>query len=580
MARVNRARRILDRFKEMKAEKQNWLPLFQLCAEYVHHRKQGFTTNITQGQPQTDQVFDDTAANANALMAASLIGALWPNGAKTFRISIPFGMEEELGEETEEVKDYYQFVTKQMATFMDNPKSGFVTALEEYMLDQGSFGTSGIKIEDQEDDFEVPLAYRAVDAKMLYIDEGANGFVDTIYLENEYSVRQLVEKYGYENVSSKWQKAFDNNDCKTKIKVLQAIEPRFERDAAGFGVQDMPYASIHIDEETEKILKESGFLELPVAVTRFYKAMGEKYGRSPAMNALPSILEANSLGQAWLIAVEKMLDPPLAVYDDGTMGGGTIDTSARGLNVINVNGRISTGHKPIEPLWLVGDLRWTAERRTELAEVIKNHFFQDRLLDLNNEQRMTLGEANIRNGLRGQTLNPVYSRQMAELFVPIIDTTFAKLRRRGFLGVIPDSTQEQEFLARGIIPRYIPEAVVRRMVSGQEVYRIEFISPATRIMQAEEVDGTNMLLQTAIELSGVKPESLDVIDVDWALRRIQELGGAAREAINSSETIRKIRQQRQQLAEAQMQLEAARSGSETARNVGQAVSSMSGGQAA
>jgi hypothetical protein len=99
-------------------------------------------------------------------------------------------------------------------------------------------------------------------------------------------------------------------------------------------------------------------------------------------------------------------------------------------------------------------------------------------------------------------------------------------------------------------------------------------------MQAEEVDGTNMLLQTAIELSGVKPESLDVIDVDWALRRIQELGGAAREAINSSETIRKIRQQRQQLAEAQMQLEAARSGSETARNVGQAVSSMSGGQAA
>ncbi len=84
----------------MKKEKQNWLPLYQLCAEYVMSRKQGFTVERTPGEIQTDHIFDDSAPNANSLMAASLIGAMWPNGAKSFRIGMPIGMEEDLGGET------------------------------------------------------------------------------------------------------------------------------------------------------------------------------------------------------------------------------------------------------------------------------------------------------------------------------------------------------------------------------------------------------------------------------------------------------------------------------------------------
>lgn len=575
MAVQHRARKILDRFKAMKADKANWLNLYQDCAEYVMSRKQGFTGDQPQGQIQTDHIFDDTAPKANSLMAASIIGALWPNGAKSFRIGMPMGLEEELGGETEEVKRYYQFVTQRMAEFMDNPKAGFITALEEYMLDQGAFGISGISIEDNLDDYEVPLSYQAVDAKQLHIAEGKNGFVNTIYIHKEFTIRQLIEEYGWDGIAKKWRDAYQaDGDCKTKVKVLQAIEPRLEFDPYGFGVKNMPFASIHIDMDTEKIMRESGFHELPVAVARFWKAMGEVYGRSPAMQALPSIREANATGEAWILAMEKTLDPPLLVMDDGSLGGGIIDTGPGAIVVAAVSGRIGN-QRPIEPLFIVGDLQWTAVRRKELEEIIKDHFFIDRLLDMNNEERMQNPEVYIRNQMRGQTLNTTYSRQQGELFVPVIETTFNKLFRRGLLGVIPGSEQELELVQRGVIPRYIPEAIVRRMATGQEVYKIEFISPASRIMQSEELTGIQNMLALTAQMAQVNPEALDILDLDWTLRRVQELEGAPRETIRSTEMIQKMRQQRAEMQQAMLQQEQMRQTSETARNMGQAVSSVS-----
>lgn len=568
----SKAERVLDRLANFKAEKSNWLPRYQLCAEYIMANKQGFTNKKNPGDPLTDQIYDDTAPNANALMTAALLGALWPNGAKSFRLGIPYGMEDELGGDTEECKDYYQWVTKTMASYMDNPKSGLNVALEEYMLDQGAFGISGIIGEDQDDDWEVPIAYRAVDAKSLYVAEGKNGFINTIYIEREYTIRQLVEKYGLENVNVKHREMFSAGK-EQKVAVLQAIEPRMEADPYAPGVKNAPFASIHIDIANKKILLESGFHELPCAITRFWKAMGETYGRCPGMNAMPSILEANALGEAWSLAVEKTLDPSLLVMDDGSMGNSVIDTSPGGITVVSVSGRIGASHDPIKPLFLVGDLQWTAARRTEINQVIKNHFYQDRLLDMNNSERMQNPEVAIRNELRGQTLNTVYARQMSELFVPLIETTFNKLNRRGLLGVIQGSPKDLELQRQGITPKYIPDAVVERMKQGREVYRIEFISPATRIMQADEMKGLEHLITSTVTVAPVNPSVMDILDWDWIYRRMQELDGSPREAVNSVEKIRKIRSDRQALAQQQADAAAAQQTSETARNLGQAASS-------
>lgn len=581
MRKSPKAESVLAQFALAKKERMTWDSLFQLCAEYVMTRKQWFTGERAQAEIQTDHLYDDTASIANHTMAAALIGALWPNGAKSFRVEMPTGMEEELGDETEEVKNYYQFVTRTMVEVMDNPKAGLQTALEEHMLDQGGFGTSGIMVDDG-DDYTTPLFYRALDAKKLYIEEGKNGFVDTIYVLTRMTLHQLVAEYGLDNIAAERRKMYlDGKHGEEKVEVLQAIAPRIDANPYKYGVQDMPFASIHIDVGMTKIMRESGMLELPCAIARFWKSMGETYGRCPAMNALPSIFEANALGEAWTLAVEKTLDPALLVMDDGTMGSGTIDTSPRGITVVSVSGRMSSSQPPIQPLFLVGDLQWTAVRRNELAEIIRQHWMLDKLATLDSEQRMQNPEFFYRAKMAGQVAGPVYSRQYAELFTPLIEITFNKLRRKGLLGVAPGSPQEQELLSRGIIPRYIPEAVLRRMLSGQEVYKINFISPATRIMQAEELQGIEHLLTTSANLAPLHPSILDHINWEWTMRRVQELDGAPKEAIVSFERLKQIQQQKAEQQQQMMELEAQRSQSETARNMGQAVSSISGtGEAA
>lgn len=570
---LDRTQHIINRYEEYKREKIVWYPLYELIGKWVMTRKQHFQTEPIPGEMLNSQVDDDTAINALTIMASTFVGTLWPNGAKTIRISPPFGLEAEMGLETDEVKDYYEFVTRQMVYYMDHPKAGFVAALEEYFIDQGAFGTSGIFTEEIEDD-DSPLSYRAVDVKSSCIDENKSGFVDTVFTERIYTLRQMVDEYGFDILHEDWKELYANGDVTTKVKVLQVIEPRRVKDPYAFGNKAMDIASIHIDLSKKKVLRESGYLELPIAVGRFTRAIGEKYGRSPAMAALPSILEINAIREASILAVEKQLDPPLLVRNDGSMGGGRIDTSPGGVTVVSESGRVNGTSKPIEPLFLVGELQSTMTRITELTEIIKNHFFQDRLLDLNNETRMTLGEANIRNRLRGQTLNTIYSRQMAEVLVPVIERTFNILYRRGLLGAIPGTDMYNQLIEKGVIPKEIPEAVARRIEQNRDVFRIEFISPAMRIMQTEEVEGIEYLTTFTANMAAVKPEALDSLDIDFIVRRVQELSGAPRESVLSTESIKRAREQRQQMQEAMMQQEQMRNESEVARNVGQAASSV------
>ncbi|UKI42835.1 MAG: portal protein [Candidatus Melainabacteria bacterium] len=400
------------------------------------------------------------------------------------------------------------------------------------------------------------------------MDESPDGNIDTIFSEISMSVRNAVKVYGYENLSAKARKDFDNGDIENNIKILHVIEPRLERDKSKKGVKDMPIASIHIEIETRKILKESGMEEMPVFMGRFSKVPGEIYGRSPAMVAMADILEINAVREAISIATEKQLDPPLALYDDGALGAGTIDTSAGALNVFSVTGRLNVG-KPIEPLYTVGELQSSYTHIDTLKETINNHFYLDRLLDFNNETRMTLGEAQLRNALRGQSLGAFYARQENEVITPMIERTFNILLKRGRLGVLSGSQEEIEQLKRGAQPVYIPEALAQRMINGEDFYEITYLSPAKRTMQSEELRGIIETANFAVQVAPASPEIIDNIDFDKLIARVAKLSGAPMELIKDSDTVKKIRDARAKQQEEIAKMEQARQQSEIGRNVAQ-----------
>jgi len=556
----------------MQSNKSVWNDHYQTIGEFVMTRKQQFTTTITPGEFLNRELFDSTGPSANMSSSSILLGMLWPNGAESFRFVAPKGVDNTLAE----VKEYFEKITETQTDIMDNPKARLGVALGEYMPDQTGFGTSGVAIFEQDILGEPPIRYEAWDVKTMYLDEGPDGSIDTIYNYKSMTIRSLVKEYGIENISATSRDAFTKGDAERKVDVLHAIETRIDRERTKFGNKAMPIASIHIEFNDEKILRESGFEEMPVAVARFFKAMKEVYGRSFAMNALPDIIEANVIKEAITIAIEKQMDPPLAVLDDGRLGGGVIDTSAGALNVFNPSGRISSADKMIFPVFTVGELKSAQQLLIDIQNSIMNAFFLDRLLDLNNETRMTLGEAQIRNKIRGDSLGPIFSRQTTELFTPLINRTFNILLKQGLMGVVAGSPEELVLLEQGIEPMYIPDIIVQRMVEGKEAYTIQYISPAARVLKSEEVTGILSTFDFALQNVSIKADMIDNIDADEAIKMYAELVGAPTKLLKIKEQVEAIRDSRNQIAEEREQLDNAREQSEIVRNIGQGQASIQG----
>jgi len=555
---------VLNRNTQLKANKQPWLDLWQLVGEFIHMRRLDFTSSQQPGAFLTREIFDSTAPKAIKTASSSILSMLWPQSVKRFRLKPPADLPE-----TREIKDYYEKVTARQIDVMDNPKAGLPMALDEAILDALSFGTVGVEALKSK---ATKVVYKAWGVKNISIAEGANGFVDTIYTEVCLPVHVIVKEYGLDAVSEKVRGLFNARQFDKEFNILVAIEPRITDDFApvGKGNTGMPFQSVHIEMETKTLLRESGFNEIPMPVARFWKILGEVYGRSPAMDALPSVLESNAIWEAVTLAIEKNLDPPLGVLDDGKLGGGVIDTSAGAVNVFNIAGR--AGEKnPIFPLFAVGEIKQTVSLLETLSQDISDHFFIDRLLDFNNETRMTLGEANIRNRLRNSTLGSIFTRLIAELFSPLIERTFNILFELGEFGVAEGSAEHSVLmLSSDEEPFIIPQDVVKLMASGRNVYDIEYFTPALRIMQAEEANGILQTYDAALLMKNAGMIGIeDNLDGDISIRRISGISGAPSEILRAPKDVEAIREARAEAAAEQQQLEAAKQMAESARNIGQ-----------
>lgn len=568
MAEKPRVKIVKERYNKLYAEKQKWYSMYQLIGEYVLSRKQNFQTAAQPGEFLTELLYSAVAPNANQTMASALIGNLWPNGARSMRIERPRNIPD-----TKENKSYFDEVTNILIDILDAPETGTATALQEYMLDQGAFGISGVQLK-KTGDLTDPLRIFAVNVKNFLIDENKDGFVDTVFLDFEWTARQVVEEYGLSNVSARVREAYESNDISTIFKVVQLIEPRKNAPMQPKRNTEFPFASFHFEFNSEKILRDSGYLTFPTVIARFLKALGEKQGRSPAMFAMPAIMRLNVVWELLMRAGEKKLDPPLYLLDSGALGGDTLDTSPRALNVFNISG---LGEKaPVGQLFDVGNLQDIYPIAEALVNDISQAFFIDRLMDLNNDTKMTLGEAQLRDRMRGEGLNSVFKRQETEFFSRFVSTAFNMLLEEGLLGVVRGSEAEQKILREGLVPLYIPGDVVRAMQKGQKVYTIKYISPASRIMRTEELQGVVQALDITLGAAPAFPGMADNYDPDKLVKKLNELSGVDEEILRDTETIKAIRESRAKMQQEMMQIQQAQVGADVGMKIAQAQSMRQG----
>lgn len=551
----------IDAYNQAKIEKYNFNIHYQVIAEYFLTRKADFTVNFVPGTFLNRDLYDSTGPKAGNVAAGALLGMLWPEESQNVEIvkarNIP---------DTEINRKYFNEVSYRMNKAMSHVECGLSLTLGEYMRDEVFFGTCGVGAFEPSDpnlSEDCMFLFQAWDIKRMVISEGPNGIVNKIWYEREETIANAALEFGVANLSKKSQDLYNQGEIQraTKINILHAIAPRYIRDPDGYSVFDLPVSSIYIELGEKHLIKESGYKRMPVFVGRLMKNIRETYGRAFAMDALPDVLELNAIREMEIIAVEKMLDPPLGVLDDGRLGANTIDTSAGSINVFNITGRIGN-QPPVFPLNTVGDIKPIKDRIEELKQSVADHFMIDRLLDLNNETEMTAFEVNERQKLRAYVLNSLFARQINEVFSPLVHYCFNSLLDRGYLGVMPFSEAHQRALLFGEEVLVIPPDIASAMLRGQQVYDIKYLTPAARMMKAQFASGIITTWKFLNDVAQAQPEIYDVVDEDMSAKLIAEYSGGPSDIIRSDEFIKQIRdaraKQQQQDKQFQQQIEMAK----------------------
>lgn len=557
----------LERLKYYETETTVWKTTWQLVSDFVMQDGANFTSQKQPGELLNEDIFDSTANRCQTILASALGGLLWANGAKsiTFRV-----VNEKLKTDSEAI-EYFGKVRNIVVNEMDDPAAGLAIQHDMYVNSSSGYGTSGVLATRGTKAF---FRFKAVDVQTSYIDENNEGMVDVLYTVCEKTVRQLVQEFGLENLSKRTQELYESNKFDTKVKILYLIEPRKNRDTNKKDNKNMPFVSVYLEIDQKHIIIESGFEEFPGGVSRFYQNQREKYGRSPGIKCLPDVFEINTVRESRTIGREKQLDPPLIVYDDGRLGGGVINTSAGALNVLNVAGRSNSQNNNVQQMFTVGDLRVATEEIEELKEVIAQHFSIDRLLDLNNEVEMTLGEAQLRDRKNSLAMGGFLARHIVEMYTPLVERCFNMLFRAGKLGVIKGSPQHILAQQIGDDVLVIPDSVAKLMGSQEKVYEVIYNTPAARLLKAESVAGIIQTWQVAQSLAASNPEVLDNLDSDKSIKIIGAVNGAEEifrpvKGKKSEPGVREIREQRALAVKQQQQAAQIEQASAIARDVQQ-----------
>ncbi len=394
-----------------------------------------------------------------------------------------------------------------------------------------------------------------------------NGIVDVAGVLLEWDIKRVVAEYGIDNVSEKVAKKYNNDIFDEKVKILLFISPRTEK-VATKGKLAMAYQGLHLEYDNCHLLKEEGFHEFPIPTGRMRKLNYEKQGRSPGMNALPDIREANALREAVIIATEKKLDPPLGVLDDGMLGGGYIDTSAASVTVFNASNNIGNS-PPVFPIVTVGDLKDAEARLEKLENIISQHFHIDRLIDFNNETQMTFGEAQIRDNIRTASLAGLFIRQYTEVITPVLERSIRILWRGGIYGVLKGSEEEAAAIARKETPEYFPDEIARRLLAGEDIYNIRYKTKAANAARAEEYLAIMDVLRITGEIAQSDTSIGARVDTHKALQRIAEIRGVSF-MIRQDDAVQEIQDQQKQVEQQQQTLAAAEQASGVAEKLSKA----------
>lgn len=534
--------KVQSRWDALKEERSSWMSHWKDISEVLLPRAGRFlpTENNRGGKAAFRKILDSTGTRALRTLSGGMMSGMTSPARPWFRLTT---FNPEL-DESYEVKVWMSQVTSlmQMVFYKSNTYRALQMAYEEL----GAFGTSATLIYD---DFDRVIHCHPLTIGEFAIATDSRGRVNTVYREFRMTVAMLVQEFGLANVSRTVKDMYDRGQLDEWVEVINAIEPRTERDPRKTDAKNMPYLSVYFEKSGDKgkVLRETGFTEFPAMCARWSVTGGDIYGTSPGMEALGDLCQLQQMQFRKSQAIDYKVHPPVLIPSEmknmGTqfLPGGVIPYSN------------AQQAQQIRSAYMVDlDLNSLLVDIQDVRQRINEAFYRDIFMLMVNstDKTMTATEVTERHEEKMLLMGPVLERLNAEMLDPLINIVFNKLVQADLLPPLPEDLQGQQL-------------------------NVEFISILAQAQKAISTNSVDRMFSVLGNLAGMKPDIVDNVDLDFWPQWYADALGVDPRFIVSGKKVAVIREQRAQAEQRAAAMEQLQGATQAAKNMGMSMQGQS-----
>lgn len=521
--------RILKANKALNANDSDWFSYYQELASFCLPRKANINSiKITGSRLNFNFLYDVRAIRAAKEAAGGFFSYLSNPSTRWFATE---SLDKRLMQ-SGAVQRYYKEVDD--IKFSIIGQSNFYDSILEYNADYVVFGTANmLTLEDELDH----VRYTPVPVEQYSFEEDSRGRPCGVYRNFPYTASQCWDRWG-DKCSPKIKEAIAQGKYYDNFEILHYVGPRKRRDIYKEDRFSMAWASVWIVKAEDHRLEESGFIEFPYAISRFWKDTISARGYSPAMDVLAAIKLLNAEKRTDIRARMKAADPATMMPSRGWLARLNMNP-----NAINYYDKTKTGPADLQVLESKARFDATIDAMNAERAEIEAGFFIPLFRALSDDKRQkTALEVQRLIAENMYLLAPVVMKLQKEGLTPMHERTHYILERRG---MFPEPPEEL---------RNVPSEMV-------------YLSPLAKAAKASEMTGIDAYLQTIAAIKDLVPTITDNLNGDRIAHVIREVQSVDPTILFDKKIVKNIRARREQLDQALQKLQLAGAGSQIAETV-------------
>ena len=510
-------KRLNSTIAELRSDRQPFWTLWREIADYFLPKRYVWLQSDREARVRNAKnpfILDSTGTLAARTLASGMMNGITSPSRPWFKIRLA-GFEHE----DDPVAVWCDEVARRMLFVMG--VSNFYKSLAVLYLDLVVFGSAACLI--YEDDENVIHCNNPALGE-FYLGQSHRLAVDTFAREFKQSVKQLVTRFGIENcpdeIKSKYKKGgADYLHLYTVVHLIEPNLPGLSGVPASFKYRETYWLQSKND---NSCLSQRGFHELPGIFPRWETTANDSYGTSPAMDALPDVIQLQLETKRKAQGLDKMVNPPLVAdiqlqhRPTAIMPGG----------ITYVAGNNNAGVKPLYTVQL--PLQDLTQDIQQVQQRIQDTFFNslfNMISQLDTVRSAT--EIDARREEKLVLLGSVLENFENEALDPAIKRIFAIMQRRGMLPEMPESIRD---------------------ISDFEIQYVSILSVAQSAVSAAP---TERWVQFIGNIAGAVPDALLLPDWDELIRNYGTSIGVEARNMKSKDDLAAAKEEQQQQVAAQ-----------------------------